>query len=286
MEKIAVKAPTTLLELLGQHFPNSSKSQLREWIAARRLQLDGRLVRHPQTPLQPGQLLFLLPKPHPVVELGRCGELIYADRELVVVDKRHGVLTVATDYERDTCLHAALKRHFYPRKVGVVHRLDRETSGLLLFALEENSYCELKQQLKERKVKRCYLALVQGMAEPSSGSWSSYLTEEENYLVHSCDGRERGELATTHYRVVERYGRYALLHLTLETGKKHQIRVHCQEAGCPVVGDDKYGGDEASRMALHATELVFNHPRTGRHLSFSSPLPPSFASLLKKARGA
>lgn len=269
------KAPQnlTLLEALTLQFPESSKSSLRSWLKEARISVNGTVVQLPHFTINQGDELALSPKKR-TLEKGLL--LLYEDEDLVVVDKPAGLLSVATAFEEKETVHAILKRHYRPKKVYVVHRLDQETSGIFLFALTEKAYHALKKLFEIHQLERCYTAVVEGMVTSSSGTWRSYLHEDASYYVHSSpDPSQNGELAITHFTLQKQSKHYSTLQLKLETGKKNQIRVQCRDAGYPIVGDKKYGAvtNPLKRLCLHAHLLAFAHPTTGKLMRFESPVP-------------
>ncbi len=201
-------------------------------------------------------------------------KILYEDRDLVVIDKPAGLLSVATDFELGRSAHSILKRRFHRPHITPVHRLDRETSGLLVFAHSDAARLGLKAQFEEHSIKREYRAIVYGILPEKKGTFESYLSEDARYFVRSGDP-DRGKLAITHYEVIEQRKEQSVLRVFLETGRKNQIRVHLSEAGFPIVGDKKYGNedDQAPRLYLHALELGFIHPVTQKELHFHSPSP-------------
>lgn len=254
----------TVLEALSLLSPGSSKTTMRDWIKEGRVNVDGSQVRLSSAIIHEGQTVSLGGKrkknsPIPIV---------YEDAHFVVVDKPSGWLSVSTNFENEKTVHAYLKKIY--KQVFVVHRLDQDTSGIMLFALTEEAFKGLKSLFKSHDIEREYIALVEGKMPMSTGTWRSYLFEDSNYYVHSTQDPLKGELAITHYEVLKPKGRNTLIKLRLETGKKNQIRVHCQDAGHPVVGDKKYGGQGSDRLYLHACHLGFKHPITKKQMSFSS----------------
>jgi len=213
-------------------------------------------------------------------------EIIHEDRDLLVVCKEPGLLTMS--YHRDQQATAERLLTRYLRKGGdrpwinafTVHRLDRETSGVLVFA--KSAAAQQKLKASWPKVEKRYTAVVHGRLDEATGTWSSYLLEDDEQFVRSTTDVERGKLAETRYRVVEETPRVSLLDITLLTGRKNQIRVHAAEAGHPVVGDRKYGrpGDRAPRMALHARSLAFPHPYSGQRVAFEAPVPGEILRLV------
>ena len=216
--------------------------------------------------------------------------ILYEDRNLIVVDKPVGLLTVATVHEKSRTVHSILTEYFRAgcgksrKRLFIVHRLDRDTSGVLLFAKSEETMVRLKANWPRTGKK--YLAVVHGVCEPS-GTISSYLAEDEDYFVSSTSEEGRGRMARTDYRLLKVKRNLSLLEVTLLTGRKNQIRVHLAEIGHPIVGDAKYGSkdDLQPRMALHARSISFPHPCSGQRLSFEAAVPEFFAQLVGLLEG-
>ncbi len=212
--------------------------------------------------------------------------VLYEDKDLLVVDKPEGLLSVATEREKDRTAHSILTEYIRKgcgrsqKRLFVVHRLDRDTSGVLIFAKSEEAKFRLQDRWKETEKK--YLAVVHGQCEKSSDTITSYLAEDRAYNVYSTSDSTRGKLAQTIYKVLRQTKRYALLEVTLLTGRKNQIRVHLAGIGHPIVGDIKYGkpDDEQPRMALHARSIAFRQPFSGKPLAFESKVPEFFAILV------
>jgi len=281
--KFVVTKEITILEALVQAAPDSSKSTLRSWLKQGRILVDGDVVKIPATVLKEGQTLTLARRERPV-ESGL--KILHEDRHLVVIDKPSSLLSVSTAYEEGDTAHAILKRKYRPKRVYVVHRLDQDTSGVMMFALSEEALEKLKNTFEKHDIERKYDALVEGHLEEEKGTWRSYLFEDENYVVHETKDKRKGQLAISHYTVIGKSKKYSWLSVTLETGKKNQIRVHCQSAGIPVVGDKKYGAESnpLKRLGLHAYFLSFRHPITGKTMRFESPAPKSFYRLVNLER--
>jgi 23S rRNA pseudouridine1911/1915/1917 synthase len=221
------------------------------------------------------------------LELARI-RLVYEDDALIVVDKPSGLLTVATDREKADTLYVRLNEYLRgrnsarPERALVVHRLDQETSGLVLFAKSE-SVKRLLQSAWPTAVK-IYCAVVQGRPSVDQGTITNYLIEDSRSLKVFGNDRpmEGSRLAITHYRVIKTRGDRSLVEVRLGTGRKHQIRVHLASLGCPVAGDRRYGNrsDACRRLALHAMGLNLVHPLTGESLKFASSLPNALQELL------
>jgi 23S rRNA pseudouridine1911/1915/1917 synthase len=204
---------------------------------------------------------------------------IYEDAYLIVIDKPAGMLTIATETERERTAYAFVRARANsrkpPEKIFIVHRLDREASGLLVFAKTVEAKEKLQDQFKDHSAGRVYTALAEGRVTPDEFTVRSFLAENKAYRVYSTSKHGAGKLAVTHVRVLKRKPKTTLLEIRLETGRKHQIRVHLAERGNAIVGDKVYGTGKirSGRLALHGAKLEFRHPATGKRMSFESPSP-------------
>jgi len=216
-------------------------------------------------------------------------EVVYEDDALIVVDKPVGLLTVATDNHKTDTLYVRLDRYLQGpggdrgARAHTVHRLDKETSGLVMFAKTE----AVRQTLQAGwpAVQKIYLAAVIGIPDPTEGKITTFLTESKALKVYSANSAtDEGRLATTHYRLLQTRGLFSLVEVRLETGRKHQIRVHLAALGSPVAGDTRYDAtlDPCGRLALHAARLAFDHPVSGAPLRMEAALPPAIARLFPK----
>lgn len=193
--------------------------------------------------------------------------IVYRDKHLIVINKPHKMLSVANDTDKHS-LHNLLKIHLYPKKVGVIHRLDEGTSGLILFTLTDEAYHSIKAQFKEHSIDRVYTAIVEGNFPEEEGTWVSYLYEDPSLKVRITDDPKLGEKAITHYKKMGTRRGYTRMEFKLETGKRNQIRVQTAAAGYPIAGDTKYGAESnpIKRLALHAKVLGFTHPATKKRI--------------------
>ena len=196
------------------------------------------------------------------------------------------MLTIATEKERRRTVYALLFEHVERQRAGrlfIVHRLDREASGLLVFAKSEAAKAALQEQFKDHSAGRTYLAVTEGRILRDAFTIESYLAENAALRCYSTPDRVKGRRAVTHAKVLKRSPNKTVVEVRLETGRKHQIRVHLAEQGYPIVGDPVYGNgrNPIRRMALHGAGLVFRHPGTGKPMTFSAPLPPEFDSLVR-----
>ena len=216
-------------------------------------------------------------------------EIIFEDLDLIVGNKKPGALTVSALWNRDNTVHSALNQ--YVRKgnpcsskcVYVVHRLDQATSGILVFAKSEQVQNYLKDNWKTTT--KTYFAIVHGKLEKKSGLITSYLQEDDDYVVHSSDKSDQGKLAQTEYEVVAETVKFSLVRINLLTGKKNQIRVHMNDLGYPVVGDAKYGKKDTNfkNLCLHSYSLELTHPHSKKRVSFTVKPPEYFSQLVKFA---
>lgn len=211
--------------------------------------------------------------------------VLYEDREIIVVEKPCGLLTMGTDRDKSRTAHTILNdyvRKGDPRsrnRVYIVHRLDRDTSGILIFAKSEDAKIFLQGHWEETDKR--YLAIVHGTLDPKSGTIISYLAENSALNVYSTSDPTLGKLAHTEYAVLKEAKGLSLLEIHLLTGRKHQIRVHLSEQGHPVAGDRKYGrNDGYATLALHARSIAFTHPVNGRRLFFETAIPEFFTRLM------
>lgn len=214
--------------------------------------------------------------------------LLHEDRDIIVVDKAPGLLTMGTDRQKEETAYYRLTdyvRKGNPKsreRIFIVHRLDREVSGVLVFARTIEAKNALQEQWEE--VEKRYLALVHGTPREPEGTFSSYLVEEGVHLVHSTTAPGRGKFSETGYKVLGHIKGVSVLEIHLLSGRKHQIRVHLSENGLPLLGDRKYGSkkDGERRLALHARSLAFRHPYSGDPCLFETRLPKLFSRYIAR----
>ena len=210
-------------------------------------------------------------------------KIIYEDKYLLVVDKPAGLLTISNDKEKYNTLYHVVHEYLRSKntKVFIVHRLDKDTSGLVLFAKGENIKNILQDNWED--VKRGYIALVNGVVNKNKGIIESYLKETKSLLVYSTNDSKNGKLAITEYKKIKNNSRYSLLNINIKTGRKNQIRVHLNDIGHSIVGDKKYGkikNANINRLCLHANYLEFIHPITKELIILYSDIPKLFIDLI------
>src|SRR5262245_48574818 len=282
-QRQTVREPTSLRECIARLVAGASGRTRKRLIVGGHVRVNGAVGRRGDARLATGD----------VVEVGAAApgslpsriRLVHEDEDLIVVDKPAGLLTIATERERERTLYAHLtaraRTRRPPGRVFVVHRLDRLASGLLVFATSPDAKAALQAQFAARTVERGYLAVVEGRPAEAAGKVVTRLVEDEPGRVRATRDPGRGRVAVTHWRVVRAGAHHTLVEVRLETGRRNQIRVHLAGLGHPIAGDAAYGSrtDPFGRLALHAHVLGFDHPRTGKRLHFVSPAPRAFTHL-------
>ena len=279
-------ATQLLIDAIASIYPDSSRTTLRQMLQTGRIRVNGEVEKNARRELDPGDLLDVADKAvHRNLPEGLS--ILHEDADVIVVLKANGLLTVPTERERDTTAQAYLNAYVGEKKgaerIQVVHRLDRETSGVLVFAKNAFAREGLKEQFAAHTVDRLYVAIIEGQIEPESGTFRTYLREMKDLKMVSVDPHPDAKYAVTHFKTVATNGRFSMLEVTLETGRKNQIRAHLSEAGHPIVGDRIYGSEinPLGRLGLHAKLLGFDHPVTKKHLVFEAPVPKVFRSAVK-----
>ena len=304
----------TLLEWLIRRYPTAKRETLRRMVAAGRVSVNGAKPRTLKVVLSPDDRIDVADQVPAWAKAARVGQgggvgrgsgrrggagqdgagrgarlpfrIVYEDADLLVVDKPAGLLTSTVPGERRPTLLAAVRAYVAAAdaraRVGLIHRLDRDAAGLLVFSKTDAAYHSLKTQFFHHDVERMYLAVTIGVPTPPAGRIESRLEERADGTVYTTRSHAKGQRAVTHYEVVERGGGRALVRVRLETGRKHQIRVHLAERGTPILGDPVYARDAKSTpatapgMRLLAARLAITHPRTGEPASWQIDPPAGF----------
>ena len=214
-------------------------------------------------------------------------KIVYEDNELIVIDKASGLLSMASETEKVKTAYSMLSEYvkrFDPKNlIFIIHRLDRDTSGLMMFAKSKRVQEILQKDWNESIIERSYIAVVEGTVEKTEGTITSWLKENKAMVMYSSQIPDDGMKAITHYKVLKADKGFSLLEVKLETGRKNQIRIHMKDLGFPVTGDKKYGAklNPVGQMGLHARVLAFKHPMTGKAMRFDIPIPAKFQKLFR-----
>ena len=292
--------PMRLDRWLVAQRPEQSRARIQKLIEAGLVQVNG-VTGRAKTPLRPGDAVELwMPPPEPLPYLlpqAMPLDVLYEDKHLIVLNKPAGLTVHPAPGNRDGTLVNGLLHHCPDlpgiggeRRPGIVHRLDKDTTGCIVVAKSQEALVKLQVQIQKRIASREYLAVIHGVPKAESGTIEAAIgrhpADRKKYAV--VDG-EKGRLATTHWRLIERLGDYSLLRFQLDTGRTHQIRVHCAHLGHPIVGDATYGRCRRlpvalSGQALHAVQLGLDHPISGERMVFEAPLPGVFEKLLAELR--
>ncbi|WP_461133826.1 RluA family pseudouridine synthase [Spirosoma lituiforme] len=285
---LSVSEASELMAFLIAQLPHKNRNNIKSLLGNKQILVDGKVFTQFNHPLKPGQIVTVAANRAPQTSQYRGLTILYEDQNLIVISKQAGLLSMATNKERDRTAYGILsdyvKKEDPKNKIFIIHRLDRETSGVMMFARSERVQKLMQESWNATTKERTYMALVEGVPNPEQGRITSYLRESKALIVYSSQNPDNGQLAITNYKVVKANNGYSLLELELETGRKNQIRVHMQDIGHPVVGDAKYGAtkDPIGRLGLHAEVLAFEHPITGQAMHFSVPVPKLFLSALKE----
>ena len=282
-----VREPMELMEFLAARMPQASRTKLKTLLSKQVVYVDNVITSQYNFPLKPGMKVQISRNKGHKAFHNRLLKIVYEDTYLIVVEKMQGLLSVSTEHQKErtacTILNEYLKHSGHANgRVRVVHRLDRDTSGLMMFAKDDKTQNTLRDNWHDLVYDRRYVAVVAGEMEKDEGTVTSWLTDRKLY-VHSSPTDDGGKYAITHFRTIKRANGYSLVELHLETGRKNQIRVHMQDLGHPVIGDGRYGLEEVNpinRLALHAFKLCFYHPVTGEQMQFETPYPADFKRLL------
>ena len=262
---------------------------LKVWLKYGHVMIDGVVTTQFNAPVAPGQWVELNhTRPFVVFRHPRL-QIVYEDDDIIVVNKGYGLLSVGTgSMKREETAYGLLKEYVKRKhpsnKIFVVHRLDRDTSGLMLFAKSMEAQTAMQHNWNNMVISRTYVALVEGVVRTDEGVIKSNPGETSQFEVFSTDEEGVGKPAITRYKVLERGHGYTLVEFSLETGRKNQIRVHAaKELEHPIVGDRKYGAKRSpiKRLALHARTLRFAHPMTRKDMNFDTPIPSKFVGLLR-----
>lgn len=277
-----------LLAFVSERLKEKSRRDLKSWLRHGHFRINGTVATNFDAPIPPeGKVEINVSRPFVVLNNPRL-QLVYEDEDVIVINKGYGLLSVGTQTQRKEESAFSILRDYVkaqnPRnKLYVVHRLDRDTSGLMMFAKNEEAQETLRHNWNNMVLDRLYVALLEGFVKEDSGFRKSRLVENSQYVVYSTDDPDEGKLAVTHFKVLKRANGLSLVEFSLDTGRKNQIRVHASEMGHPISGDRKYGAKESRlhRLCLHARTLRFAHPITRKDMRFELPVPARFLQAVK-----
>jgi 23S rRNA pseudouridine1911/1915/1917 synthase len=282
LKKYILKKDMILIDALKLMYPDSSTTTLRDMLKRKRIVVDNNTVVKANQNVAAGQKIQVV---EAIKSISHGITILYEDKYLLVINKPEKLLSVPLDNKCCDNVLGVLRQYFVTNQIFAVHRIDRDTSGIMVFAKGRQSKAALDKIIKNHDFTRVYVAVVMGQMDLDKGVWKSYLTDKNEYEVTSNKNKysSASKIAITHYAVMKRTKNFSFLKITLETGRKHQIRVHCSEANHPIVGDKKYGDDAfdpIARLCLHAHVLEFYHPFNNKKISVTSKLPLSFSKLI------
>lgn len=283
-----VTEPAELMEFLLQKMSGISRNKVKALLTNRVVLVDNTITTQYNFELKKGMKVQVSKAKNNHEFKNPMLKLVYEDAYILVVEKKEGLLSVATDHQKERTaqhiLNEYVKRSHRGNRVFVVHRLDRETSGLMMYAKDEKTQHTLRDNWHDIVTDRRYVSIVEGEMERDAGTIESWLTDRKLYVSSSPYDDGTGRYSVTHYKTIKRANGYSLMELNLETGRKNQIRVHMSDLGHPVIGDERYGSqtNPLGRLALHAFKLCFYHPVTGEHMQFETPYPSNFKSIMLK----
>lgn len=284
-KEFTVESPALLLPFLEQVLVGMSRTSVKSFLTHRSVHINNTISTKHNAPLAVGDRVTITRGRSAAAFSHPMMQLIFEDDHIVVVDKRCGLLSMGTDREREKTAYYILSQHVKKSDpanlIFIVHRLDRETSGLMVFAKSEAVQEILQRNWSSMAIERRYMAVIEGHLSKDEGTISARLTQNKGYKMF-VSNRNEGEMATTKYRVVRKNSTHTLVECELLTGKKNQIRAHFEYVGNPISGDKKYGSQTspAGRVCLHAHMLHIQHPVTGETMEFNSRVPSSFESIL------
>jgi 23S rRNA pseudouridine1911/1915/1917 synthase len=287
VRKLDVQEPATLLAFLIKSHPGKGRNAIKSMLSRGQVSVDGRTITAYDWPLQRGSRVEIRMGKPPAPFRFAGMSILHEDADLIVIRKDAGLLSIATADEKYLTAYRQLSDYVKqsdPRgRIFVLHRLDRDTSGVMMFGRSERVQQKMQTAWKKIVIERIYVALVEGQVRQPEGTVESWLKENASLKMYSSKRTGDGLHAVTRFRVLRAGRHYSLLEIRLDTGRKNQIRVHMHDIGHPIAGDKKYGArtNPIGRLGLHASVLAFIHPSTGELMRFNSELPKSFLQVFK-----
>ncbi|MBP5364891.1 MAG: RluA family pseudouridine synthase [Bacteroidales bacterium] len=286
-----VNQDETIEAFLARAMQGKSRTSIKQLLQKGAITVGRRTLHRLDDMVHAGETVFVGKRPEPKFPMPDGLRILWEDRWLIVVKKDTGLLTVGNDSEQLLTAQVYLDAYMQFKKepsgrVYIVHRIDRDTSGVLLFAKDENTQQILRSNWNEIVHSRRYIAVVEGVMQRQEGTIDTWIEENPKTMTMYISRQGVGKRAITHYSVMDEASGYSLLALELETGRKNQIRVHMKHIGHPVAGDGKYGAqtDPCGRLCLHAQQIEFEHPVTGEMMEFTSEIPREFLKIFKPKR--
>lgn len=283
-----VESECILIDFLLATLKDKSRTTVKSYLSHRQVAVNNMPMTQFNTPLHRGDTVTInFTKGYKIFRHRRL-RIIFEDEFLIVIDKGYGLLSMATQNEKTETAYRIVSDYVKSNDpeghIFIVHRLDRDTSGVMIFAKRQRIQEMLQRNWNESVIERKYVAVVEGTPNPDHGVVKSYLKENAALQVYSTNDSQNGQLAITHYKTLATNNRFSLLEVQLETGRKNQIRVHMHDLGHSIIGDRKYGSqcNPIGRVGLHAKSLRFKHPITGQMLHFESLIPEKFEYIVKQ----
>ena len=286
--QLDVKENSELLKFLIDQLKGKSRTTVKALLAHRQVSVDHHTITQFDYPVLSGQQVTITYGKIPEEIKYKGLRILFEDPYIIVIEKEAGMLSIATAKEKLLTTYSILsghvKRENPNNRIFVVHRLDRDTSGIMMFAKSEEVQSAMQRAWQEAVIERTYVAVVEGVVENDEGTIRSFLKENKALVMYSTKVPGEGDEAITHYKVLRRGDAITLVELKLETGRKNQIRVHMKDIGHPVVGDKKYGAklNLIGRTCLHARVLAFIHPVNGTEVRYETPVPGRFMSVFAR----
>ena len=285
-----VENDNELMKFLIEIFPNKKRFFIKSILSNKQVSVNKKTISQFNHLLHPGDEVSVSWEIIPEEPRYRDLRIIFEDNDLIVIEKYPGLLTISTDKKDEKTAYSILSGHVKKsnpaNKIFIIHRIDRETSGLIMFAKSIEVQQIMQKNWQETVLERKYIAVVEGSVKQNSGTIKSWLYESKALIMYSSQTPDDGQLAITHFNVIKKNSNYSLLELELETGRKNQIRVHMKDIGHSIIGDKKYGGHHSpiGRVGLHAQKLAFIHPITKENMNFETNIPFKFLSLFDNKR--
>jgi len=284
-KNIFVGKSDKLLNIISESLPDLSNKKIKSFVKMHMVEVNGKVETNSSKIISEGSKVRIIFSERVIPEYDI--DIIYEDKDIIVINKPAGLLSISNRKEKEMTafrlVSDCIKSKNKNAKLFVVHRLDQATSGVLMFAKNENTKRLFQNDWNEIVTTREYVAIVEGKTK-NEDTIESYLTMNHFQIVHSTRDKEHGWYAKTHYKTVKSNGKYSLLKVEISTGRRNQIRVHMSEAGHPVTGDKKYNAknNPIGRLGLHASKLELIDPRSKNLLSFVAPIPQEIENFIKQ----